>query len=138
MEQPYKLWLDDLRPPIAPDWVWAKNLDEFAQILSTKGIPGMVSLDHDLSHVHYGGDYSDKQTGYEAALLLARATKTTAKPFVHVHTRNTHRAPLMWQVLNQYEFPRVHPSFALDIKNHVEKNDLIRALEAGVIFPGMN
>lgn len=92
----YNLFLDDLRTPITTynvclkderylreEWVIAKNYDEFKSILLTKGIPQLVSFDHDLADEHfqiamaeefYGFDYSKctEKTGMDCAKLLVK------------------------------------------------------------------
>jgi hypothetical protein len=57
------LWLDDIRDPFVGDWlmsyapqfaygdgevIWVKNFDEFVSHIKFKGIPDMISFDHDL------------------------------------------------------------------------------------------
>ena len=65
MDQKMKtlLWLDDIRDPFVGDWlmayapgfaygdgevVWVKNFDDFVNHIKFKGIPDMISFDHDL------------------------------------------------------------------------------------------
>lgn len=48
---PYRLYVDDLRDPISPDWVVARNPAAAIRILETRGCPVEISFDHDL-----GGD----------------------------------------------------------------------------------
>ena len=90
-----KIYLDDERVPedtfntqrisdpiyLEKDWVIVRNYFEFVDIINTKGIPYLVSFDHDLADEHYidfmkcGGkdlgyeDYKEK-TGFEAAKFL--------------------------------------------------------------------
>jgi len=59
----YNLFLDDQRLPkdvswitnfpVNVEWVIAKNYDEFCQILIERGIPKIISFDHDLHKEHY-------------------------------------------------------------------------------------
>lgn len=51
--QAYKLWLDDKRDPPSPDWIVAKDYDEFRHVLLARGAPSVASLDHDLAAEHY-------------------------------------------------------------------------------------
>lgn len=46
--QPYKLYLDDIRNPKSDDWVIARSFDEFKKVILTRGYPKKMSLDHDL------------------------------------------------------------------------------------------
>ncbi len=57
------LWLDDLRnpfldlegrvPPIDGTIEWVLNYDEFTAWVNKKGLPDVVSFDHDLADSHY-------------------------------------------------------------------------------------
>lgn len=47
----YKLFLDDLRDPPGDDFVVARTSCEAIDIVSRRGMPGLISFDHDL-----GGD----------------------------------------------------------------------------------
>lgn len=52
----YKLFLDDIREPEylygSSDWVIARNIEEFKNIILDKGAPNEVSFDHDLGIVN--------------------------------------------------------------------------------------
>jgi hypothetical protein len=85
----YNLFLDDVREP--EDATWAKlpkvawsvvrNYDDFCKVIKSKGLPNVVSLDHDLGAEHYPKteedttkpiDYSlyKEKTGYDCATFL--------------------------------------------------------------------
>jgi hypothetical protein len=61
----YNLFLDDVRRPQEPyyytrdskyidlEWITAKNFNEFRKTIFEKGLPDMVSFDHDLSAEQY-------------------------------------------------------------------------------------
>ena len=56
----YLLYLDDIRNPHMTyphmkdeDWIVVKNYDEFVKLIEEKGLPEMVSFDHDLAQEHY-------------------------------------------------------------------------------------
>lgn len=67
----YKLFLDDVRNvldcvhymhkrigPLNPiyleeDWVVVRNYNEFVKTIEEKGVPELISFDHDLAHEHY-------------------------------------------------------------------------------------
>jgi hypothetical protein len=85
----YKLFLDDIRMPIDvlgympahriynnPDWVIVKNYDEFIKTVEERGVPKVVSFDHDLADEHYGMqdnieyDFMSEKTGYHCAKWL--------------------------------------------------------------------
>ena len=90
----YNLFLDDMRNPVdcygytnrfvylMDDWLVVRNYDEFVKVITEKGIPTIVSFDHDLADVHYGvqdhvdEDYydicaaQDEKTGYHCAKWL--------------------------------------------------------------------
>lgn len=92
----YKLYLDDRRNPKASydktknkiyleDWVVVRNYNEFVAMITSGGIPEIISFDHDLAEEHLiyffenGGhknppdplnvNFSEK-TGYDCALWL--------------------------------------------------------------------
>jgi hypothetical protein len=77
----YKLFLDDFREPtdcfgyvkslgIRPDtylgdWIVAKNYAHFVKIIQEKGLPTVVSFDHDLADEHYQGEISSPESWEE-------------------------------------------------------------------------
>jgi hypothetical protein len=84
----YNLFLDDFRMPkdafaymklpqyISKKWIVVRNYYAFITIIQNKGIPEILSLDHDLSFDHYNTElnipydqYTEK-TGYHCALWL--------------------------------------------------------------------
>lgn len=84
----YNLFLDDLRYPVDcfeythltvyldEKWVIVRNYDEFVKAIQEKGIPEMISFDHDLAdehyvaqdHIEYG--FMTEKTGYHCAMWL--------------------------------------------------------------------
>ena len=56
------------------DWVIVRNYDEFVQTIEEKGIPTMISFDHDLADIVYDNgkiSFSYKEhTGYDCAKWL--------------------------------------------------------------------
>lgn len=93
----YNLFLDDKRFPedcfeythyldyVSEDWVIVRNYDEFIKTIQERGIPELVSFDHDLADEHYrvsmynpDGHYSNyytdgtfkEKTGYSCAKWL--------------------------------------------------------------------
>jgi len=87
----YNLFLDDVRNPwncfsytnqpayLMNDWVVVRNYDEFVKMVTERGIPIVISFDHDLADAHYNvqehvdEDYYDlceERTGYHCAKWL--------------------------------------------------------------------
>ena len=84
----YKLFLDDVRSPKTtysymelpiynePDWIIVRNYYAFITIIEKKGIPDIISFDHDLADIHYkvqDFDYDREdyeKTGYHCAKWL--------------------------------------------------------------------
>ncbi len=84
----YNLFIDDFRMPkdafeymklpvyISVDWIVVRNYYAFITIIQNKGIPEILSLDHDLSLEHYKQtefNYNDdtvEKTGYHCAKWL--------------------------------------------------------------------
>src|SRR5471032_1183513 len=48
---PYRLFIDDVRDPVASDWIIARASGEAIALLERLGCPSEISFDHDL-----GGD----------------------------------------------------------------------------------
>lgn len=86
----YNLFLDDLRQPIDAfkytedyvylniRWVVVRDFAEFAELIIDRGLPELISFDHDLSDVHYKHlsnpipyDAMTEKTGYHCAQWLA-------------------------------------------------------------------
>lgn len=75
----YKLFLDDIRTPLGvslfssnplykyDDWVIVRTYNEFVKIITERGLPLLVSFDHDLADfdINY-----DEKTGYDCAKWL--------------------------------------------------------------------
>ena len=84
----YNLFLDDVRMPkdvfaytklpiyISVDWVVVRNYYAFIALVEGKGVPEIISFDHDLADVHYKKqefDYKNpnlEKTGYHCAEWL--------------------------------------------------------------------
>lgn len=79
------LFLDDIRYPVEAyhytrqdiflrkDWHIVRNYEQFVSRILEKGLPDMISFDHDLAEIHYlqsgSGEYTEK-TGYDCAKWL--------------------------------------------------------------------
>ena len=79
------LFLDDIRYPVEAyhytrqdiflrkDWHIVRNYEQFVSRILEKGLPDMISFDHDLAEVHYlqsGSDEYTEKTGYDCAKWL--------------------------------------------------------------------
>lgn len=114
----YKLFLDDVRDPIhcvhymhtrvgsrnqlyAQNWVVVRNFEEFVSTITERGLPSLVSFDHDLAPEHYDPsmlDYPEKvmfkdftvKTGYDCAKWLVAYCKTNKLhlPECFIHSMN--------------------------------------------------
>jgi len=88
MEKKYYLFLDDVRRPATTysymklpifnesNWIIVRNYYAFISIIQKKGLPEVISFDHDLMDIHYkvqDFDYNDEnyeKTGYHCAKWL--------------------------------------------------------------------
>jgi hypothetical protein len=110
----YYLWLDDCRPHpknTTFEWVIAKSLAEFKDIIRSRGLPHYISFDHDLNESHYSWDYSDNKTGLDAIHWLLETYEPKDLPKWSVHTMNTKRGPIMKDILLQHAEDRYLPSY---------------------------
>jgi len=107
----YHLLLDDIRnledvksykllPNVeSSKWIVVRSYKEFVDIITLRGVPQFVSLDHDLADIHYGHglnndaipyDSYKEKTGYDCAKWLVGycfAKKIKHPPYV-VHSMN--------------------------------------------------
>ncbi|CAB3744809.1 hypothetical protein LMG24238_07347 [Paraburkholderia sediminicola] len=63
METRYRLFIDDIRDPVASDWVIARTSLEAITLLEARGCPFEISFDHDLG-------------GEDTAMVVARKLVT--------------------------------------------------------------
>lgn len=99
--EPYKyaLFLDDIRKPLGLifddgiPWVIVRNYNQFVEYVTKKGLPILVTFDHDLANEHYVSDdvstYKEK-TGMDCAKWLVEyCMKNNVKlPPWRVHSMN--------------------------------------------------
>lgn len=106
---PYNLFLDDYRTPnnvigyahsigIRPDlyiknqWVIVIDYNHFVETITERGLPKIVSFDHDLADCHYMGDFSDpnEKTGMDCAKWLIDycIDNNLSLPEYYVHSMN--------------------------------------------------
>lgn len=105
----YRLFLDDYRQPrdctvymrnnlYNDEWVVAKDYDEFVQVITERGIPSIVSYDHDLADEHYTpevywDDY-EKSKEYQEAQKYKEKTGLDCAKFLNEFCRdNDERHP---------------------------------------------
>ena len=66
-----KIYLDDVRTPINPDWIVVRNYDDFVKTVTKIGLENIdiISLDHDLGdsamEEFYSNVYPNGQLNYE-------------------------------------------------------------------------
>ena len=115
----YKLFLDDVREPkmvfkttANHDWITVRDYDGFVKTIEKKGLPFMVSFDHDLADVHYEKTGSDidyngyrEKTGYHAAQWLVTycLDRNVDLPKWNVHSANPVGRENIESFLNSYE-----------------------------------
>ena len=111
----YNLFLDDLRFPEDVKWVklpsvqWeiVRDYNQFVEIIQKKGVPRMVSFDHDLADEHYKEFFAcnkegvinkgkiryeklTEKTGYHCAMWLSQfcVDKGLPLPLYYLHSMN--------------------------------------------------
>lgn len=92
-----KLYLDDVRTPIDPDWIVVRDFDQFVSKITELGIDSFetISLDHDLGdsameeyfnnvEPNYKLDYGNitEKTGLDCIKWLVNHYLNTSKPLV--------------------------------------------------------
>jgi len=123
----YSLFLDDWRNPvdcfeythqtvyIDEEWVIVRNYDEFVKTIQEKGIPEIVSFDHDLADAHYDHtndvpgilpyDQYTEKTGYQCAKWLLDYcidNKLEIPKFIFIHSMNVVGAQNIASLFNTY------------------------------------
>lgn len=122
----YNLFLDDIRQPSAAgnympsgqkavyymaDWVIVRNYEEFVKIIEERGLPDLVSFDHDLADAHYDPStwkqtfsYREK-TGMECAKWLVEYCMNNKKklPEFLVHSQNPIGAENIQKLLTNFK-----------------------------------
>jgi hypothetical protein len=127
------LWLDDYRCPFVDNWVvdaipgfyghieWVASFEQFEKWINQRGLPDVISFDHDLADEHYtpqqywddykaSKEYQDSQdyvekTGYDCAKWLVDYCLDNKKlelPEWHVHSANPVGADNIRGILTNY------------------------------------
>lgn len=114
-----RLYLDDVRTPIAKDWIIARNYDEFVYQINLYGLESfeVISLDHDLGEGamieyytnvknNFTLDYNNikEKTGYDCCKFLVNLsmTKNIPLPQIYVHSANPIGSANMMGFINNY------------------------------------
>ena len=105
----YNLYLDDFRHPKDSfsytglpiynklDWIIVRNYFAFVTLIEKKGVPNIISFDHDLVDAHYKKqifDYNDdkaEKTGYHCAMWLIQYCIDNNLPIpndIYIHSMN--------------------------------------------------
>jgi hypothetical protein len=120
----YNLFLDDYRQPSRCSYVkkenqkyyfeylWevVKNYKEFVSIIEEKGLPDMVSFDHDLADVHYDNKSRKEhfkyypETGLDCMKWMINyiLENNLPPPKVLIHSMNPAGAENMKQLFNNF------------------------------------
>ena len=114
-----RVYLDDIRTPIAEDWIVARDYDSFITKVNEIGLGNIevISLDHDLGDTaikeyfengktNYNIDYKNitEKTGYDAAKWLVAESMTTGIPLpqMYSHSANPIGAANIIGYINNY------------------------------------
>jgi hypothetical protein len=114
-----RVYLDDIRTPVEPNWVVVRDYDEFVKFVGETGLDNIevISLDHDLGrsamHEYYTNvspnyklDYDNitEKTGYDCAKwLVDESMKNKVRlPEVVVHSANPIGSANITGYINNY------------------------------------
>jgi hypothetical protein len=114
-----RLYLDDVRTPLAEDWIIARNYEQFVSQIRLLGLGNfeVISLDHDLGDTamveyytnvknNYNLNYENilEKTGYDAAkfLVAESMTKEIPLPQIYIHSANPIGAANIMGYINNY------------------------------------
>lgn len=138
MSEKYRLFLDDARDPkdclvymhrrlgkdnllYMEEWVVVRNFDEFVKTIKERGLPEVVSFDHDLAQEHYAGEMTApemweeyqkwdgrERTGYDCAMFLHEYCywKNLPMPRWFVHSMNSVGVERITSLLSRSDYGR--------------------------------
>ena len=115
----FRLYLDDVRTPLAQDWIIARNYDEFVAAIKFHGLENfeVISLDHDLGEGamveyytnvknNYILDYNNikERTGMDCCRYLVSESMNERIPLpqIYVHSANPIGSANMMGYINNY------------------------------------
>jgi hypothetical protein len=118
----YNLFLDDIRVPGTAfnymkdprynnlEWVIVRNFREFVAVIEKRGIPELVSYDHDLADIHYSMGVESfsyhEETGLECAKYLISQLQGNKHPTYIIHSANPVGAKRILNAIKDYERTR--------------------------------
>lgn len=98
------------------DWEIVKNYTEFVKLITERGVPDIVSFDHDLADEHYlqiinknpvqfNYDQCKEKTGYDCAKFLVQYCMDNNIPFpeFYIHTQNPIGALNIFSYISSYQ-----------------------------------
>ena len=114
-----RLYLDDVRTPIAEDWIVVRNYDEFVAQIKLNGLGNfeVISLDHDLGEGamveyytnvknNYMLDYNniEERTGMDCCRYLVSDSMNEKIPLpqIYIHSANPIGSANMMGYINNY------------------------------------
>jgi len=121
-----KIYLDDVRTPVDPEWIVVRNYEEFVQKIQDLGLENieLISLDHDLGDTamqewhrnvynNYTLDYNNitEKTGMDCVKWLIEQW-LDGKPYVqvNVHSANavgsSNMLGLIWNYCHIHRIPQ--------------------------------
>ena len=122
----YNLFLDDIRQPMTcynympasikdvyslEKWVIVRDYDDFVKVITEKGLPDLISFDHDLADIHYNPEtwtesfvYKEK-TGKDCAQWLVDYCLDNELPLPQyiVHSMNPVGKKNILSLLNNFK-----------------------------------
>jgi len=142
-----RVYLDDVRTPVDPEWIVARDYDEFAGIITLLGLENIevISLDHDLGDTameeyysnvrpNYTLDYDHikEKTGLDCCKFLIAQSLATGKPLptVYVHSANPIGCGNMMGHINNYYKNCRQPEVCVRVNiEHTIDPELLMSLE---------
>jgi hypothetical protein len=139
-----RLYLDDVRTPIAEDWLIARDYDEFVTQIKLHGLSNfeVISLDHDLGEGAMVEYYTNVKNNYElnynniqektgmdcCKFLVAESmNKNIPLPQIYVHSANPIGAHNMMGYIDNYYKNCKSPQSCIrvEIKHTIHESHLL-------------
>jgi len=112
-QEPYKLYLDDLREPQTPGWIIVRTYEAFIATIKEKGTPTEISFDHDLGWDEEKNE--ERKSGYDCAQWIVE-NEIPLEAF-NVHSANPVGAGNIIAVLTKYCRDNKLKFFIANLKN---------------------